>query len=255
MFNINYKATQLPLQRTKGTFALRMQKSNRVNAVFFNEIKDKFVNKEMSLQEFGTYLKKIVPENINLDVIKYKKNGVFSLSSTDAINIDGYKIKLELNKPTKKININSAGTFMHETQHLFDSLFNPKFLARTIALLNKEKTSDLKKMDKFYDNYIYNTSNLTIKKLNEFLKNMPIQGQIDFLQDSRYRIYSEQNAYIAGKKYQKEIDILYNEDNFTTANVKYGKYKFPQKIKILEQKLAEILTAERLKLKKENTNL
>lgn len=251
MFNINYKATQLPLQRTKGTFAIRMQKSNRVNAVFFNEIKDKFVNKEMSLQEFATYLKKIVPENINLDVDKYKKNGVLSLSSSDAINIDGYKIKLELNKPTKKININSAGTFMHETQHLFDSLFNPKFLARTIAILNNQKTN-ITKLDKFYDNCIYNTSNLTMKKLNEFLKNMPIKVQIDFLQDSRYRIYSEQNAYISGKKYQREIDTLYKQDNFIGANVKYGKYKFPQKIKILEQKLAEILTSERAKLKKEN---
>ena len=105
---------------------------------------------------------------------------------------------------------------MHEFQHITDQLFNPKYLARNQDMANKNLLTN--KYNNIYDEYIYNYEAATNKneksyilkqieyKLKEFLKGMSITDKINYLQDSRYSLIMENNAYFTQQKYAKKLN-------------------------------------------------
>ncbi|MDE6138531.1 MAG: hypothetical protein K2F57_03585 [Candidatus Gastranaerophilales bacterium] len=138
--------------------------------------------------------------------------------------------------------------FMHEAFHFFDHLLNPKYNKRITNLINKGY--DTYSIGGFYSQNIYTKKNLTEKMLNDFLKNRPAEECIDSLQYFRQGLKLEYNAYKNTTKYQEMMENYYK--NSTTYHEKpfsYSEYNFPQKIKLIEKKLAEILTTERAKIK------
>ena len=91
--------------------------------------------------------------------------------------------------------------------------------------------------------------NLTSKTLNDFLKCRPPQEQIDCLQYFRHGLKLEQNAYTKTTKYQQIMENYYKDSiNYHETPYRYGEYNLPKKIKLIEKKLAQILTTERAKI-------
>ena len=57
----------------------------------------------------------------------------------------------------------------------------------------------------------------------------------------RYRLKLEHNAYLETSKIQRELKRLYGDKFNQNDYVKARDFRFPQKIKLIEEKLKEVL--------------
>lgn len=238
-----------PLPLAQGSFPERMKRSRELNNAFFEEIKDSFTHREIDPKNFLKKLKKIIPENIKAKVIdladiedEKKPSIYFDINSRKRFS--GYKIILPFNRWSKKIELSKTSTFMHETQHLFDFMLNPKIIKRRINLVNNSN-SPSESLD-YYINEIYISKNFNKKKLKNFLKQKTPNEQIDFLQFCRYQLLTEQNAYKHSNPYQRKIEKIYKKEiNYNADLTKYGAFQFTKKIKYIENLLSGIIQCQR----------
>ncbi len=96
----------------------------------------------------------------------------------------------------------SIDTLMHESDHLFSYLTNPKYIKRML------KVSEYENEKQSYEKFFVNNIQSPMKpeefktKLYHFIKiDTPDEIQIDVLQNFRYKLINEINAYNAGMKY------------------------------------------------------
>lgn len=246
---INNAKTHLPLKKAKGSIIARRKKATELNNQFFNNLKGAFAYGDVSLNIFTQILKKHVPQNINLTVLS-NQNTPFSNTSLNISNnltINGYILSV----PTdikNKISKNNIGIIMQSTLELFERVLNPKYNKRGIDIINKNLNSP--KISNFL-NLICSKNSLTESDISTSLSEITPQQQIDILQTIRYSLKLKLNKYRTGNKYQKEIEKLYKHKNEQKPEpFKYTQLQLPQKIKLLEKKLATIIKEERAKMTK-----
>lgn len=236
---------KFPLKLCKGSYKERIAFAKRLNENFFNKLSDKFITKEVPLDVFEKTLKECTPEKINVKVLNYnKQGGLTCFGLNDAGNgIDKYMIYLQKSPFTEGIRLLETDFSLHETSHYFLQLTNPKHSARTIKMYEKGL---LEKTENFYNENLYTKKEFKEEelkqKLNDFLKQFNDEEKIDFLQNSRYRMLEEYNAFDDGYKYLDEIqdrhpDLICEKIYAREKEL----YNFPEKIKIVAEKLKEIL--------------
>lgn len=243
---INNAKTHLPLKKAKGTYQARTRKAAELNEQFFENLKGTFVYGNLSLNIFSQILKKFVPKNINLEVIADPDTikSYTSLYLDNKGKINGYILSIPVDSENK-ISKFQIGNIMQSTLELFTRILNPKINNRGVNTINKNiNNSNQQKLS----NIICSSKTLTETALDNYLSVNTNLEKIDILQNIRYIIKLKLNKYRTGNKYQKEIEKLYRYKNMPKAEpVKYTTYKIPQKMKLLEQKLAEIIKEERRK--------
>ena len=154
----------------------------------------------------------------------------------------------ELVKKFKQPHKNNIGIIMQSTLELFERVLNPKYNKRGIDIINKNLNSP--KISNFL-NLICSKNSLTESDISTSLSEITPQQQIDILQTIRYSLKLKLNKYRTGNKYQKEIEKLYKHKNEQKPEpFKYTQLQLPQKIKLLEKKLATIIKEERAKMTK-----
>ena len=147
----------------------------------------------------------------------------------------------------KGIRLLDTDISLHETYHYFSHLANPKHTARTAKMHEKGL---LEKTEKFYSENFYTRKKFNAEELkenlNNFLQQFTPQEQIEFLQNSRYRMTEEYNAFDEGYKYLEKIQ---DEHPDLICEKIYGRekeeYNFPEKFKIAVDKLKEIISSIR----------
>lgn len=247
--SINTTKSQFPLRIAKGTPQERIQKAISYTDSFFENIKDSFQNGDVNPKRFESILKKTAGGKVGIEVNpSNNRNGILYRNYEENGEQIGYMMCLPYNAFSHKISKMTTKTFMHEVFHFFDHLLNPKYNKRIQNLINNKY--DTYSIGAFYAQKVYTKENLTLKTLNEFLKNRPPQEQIDCLQYFRQGLILEHNAYKNTTKYQGMMEKHYqNSINYHETPYTYSQYNFPQKIKLIEKKLAQIITAERAKIK------
>ena len=244
---INNATTHLPLKKAKGTFATRNKKAAELTDQFFDNIKSSFGYGNISLNIFTQILKKYTPKNIKIEFLELpsKTPSKLSLHINNNGKINGYLLFLPLEK-TNQISKTQVGNIMQSVLELFTRILNPKYNKCGIDTINKNlNNSQITQLL----NTIYSSKMLTDTDLDKSLIGKSAQEKIDILQTIRYNTKLKLNKYKKGNKYQKEIEKLYRYKNMTKSEpVKYTQFQLPQKIKLIEKKLAEIIKAERAKL-------
>ena len=239
-----HKTAKLPLDICKGSYKDRISLAKELNCKFFDEINKKFTQKTISYDVFEKTLKKSTPAEINVKVNPYnKKGGTTCLYLDDIKNcISEHLIYIEKRPFMDGLGILDTGISLHETMHYFTSIANPKHIARMIKMF---ETGTLEKTEKFYKEILYTRNKFdkktTQQTLSEFLKQFTPEEQIDFLQNSRYRLLEEYHAYDEGYKYLDKIQDSHPELICEKIYAREKEdYHFPEKIEIIKEKLKEI---------------
>lgn len=248
---IDKLSTQLPLKKVKGTVQQRLNKSADMNDKFYENIKDDFEKRDVLPSVYIRKLKKTIgaPINVSISERTYYNNPAAGKETTIYINGEdlkqfGYDITLPLNPVTERISARNVLAFMHENLHILDKVFNPKYNARHISLINKGY--DINALSKFYFDKLYSKQELKVQDLDTFLKGKKAQEKIDTLQHWRYQLMLEKHAheYIENNVQKFSKLILGGNGTFELKST-IQKYRFDKKIKIIEEKLSQIIALER----------
>ncbi len=187
------------------------------------------------------------PDKANYSVVCPAENPALSNGTR---NILGYIMELLVNRTDEHFAGVFIDTLMHETDHLFSYLTNPKYVKRLIKVSQNNTTAQ--DCEKFFINNIQSPVSTDIfeGKLNTFIKNKIDETElIDILQNFRYKTINEINAYNTGKEY------LFKE-RLSTPQKKYPQYydqveilKLKEKLDILNEVLQKTIQTERNKIK------
>ena len=246
--------TRLPLRTfiNKGTYQQRLEYAQKLNAKFYEKIKNKIADNSISPKDYYTTLKELIPK-INFMVEEYNKKGIFDGTKAQMIvQIDKYDCankfflqipytlhRYEDSAPQKRIDLSKLYLAMHENFHLFAAICNPKHTARQD--FNSQLEADIYK----YTMYSDLPSKFEFKEKREWKKNlekniqpMAISEKINFLQNCRYRLLEEKLAWNESKKYS------------TTKKINVEYFHFEEKIKIIEKLLYKLIKEARKEIKK-----
>jgi len=254
------KSAKFPLDLCKGSVQIREQKANKLTDKFFNEIKDEFVNGEISLKKIQKKISKSLPKKKSIIVESSKEfpfYGQVSLIPDSNFNLSKFIIRLPVNKFSKKVDAQSTHTMMHEFRHIANYLLNPKYTQRKANLFDDNKNFLLTKSYEFYKKEMY-IRNKTLEELKNFkdnilyfLENKSSKEKINVLQNWRYDMYNEITAYKNGNLYQKKLESTHPKLFTLKPNpINYSKFHFKEKIKIIENILASTIKQERNSHKK-----
>jgi hypothetical protein len=250
----------LPLAITKGTVKERENKAKHDVDKLYRELYPDYKKNNLNYDNLKQSINKIFPK-INIAILPLEYDPDCDAYSDIIYNprtekISATTIEIPLNK--KKIFKETFISILHEFQHIADQIYQPKFLARNQRLHLKGLYND--KYNFLYDNFMYskecpqdNSEKKEILqslkyKTQKFLKGYSVEDKIDFIQDSRYTLMLEDNAYktqakYANKLYKKRHPIP------TIELVKENKdFMFSEKIQLLTEMGFEIIKEERGRL-------
>lgn len=242
------KTAKLPIEVCSGSPQKRLELAKKLNSELFNRLSKKYLTNELPCDVFEKAVIDSTPANINVNILRLKNayldGGLTDLSYNPEINaIEGINIYLPLNRPENTVRLYSTDTSLHETFHYFSHLTNPKHSAREAKMYEiglDAKTEEFYKKN-LYTKKEFNPEELK-KSLDNYLKDFSKREQIEFLQNSRYRMSEEYNAYDEGFKY---LDKIQDEHPDLICEKIYGRekeeYSFPEKIKIVADKLKEVI--------------
>ena len=247
------KTVKLPFSICKGTYSQRLEKAKALNEQLFSKINQEFVEKDISPDVFIRNIKKVTNNKIKFLIddstnANYKGCTLLGFNPKNCSLADRFKIAIPLNIFDKKVSIYDADIFMHEFFHFFCEITNPKHLQRMIK--NYEKNLSIS-TEPFYRNYFYSKNNLDLDFLEKTLlpnkiKKFNIYDQIDFLQNSRYRLIEELNAFREANKYYDKIQENHLDLISEKLSTESGEsFHFEEKIPIIEKALKKILKKAR----------
>lgn len=261
-----YNTVRAPLKYTRGSYKERQSKANNLTEEFYrlfeNEIKDNY-----TIFSFSNILDKIyqvVPDKKLYFLIRPNRCKNYGAYTEYLYGKNKDIIGVTIDMPEIKKNIRTAhlSYLMHEFQHISDQIFHPKYIARSqylskIRLMNN-------KYDRFYDKYYYCIDeyhtekqkkdileNVKIRTIN-FIKKLDINGKLAILQDTRYCLESEINAY----EREKETSQRLKQKGLTI--IKDSLYDMPkhamfrEKIEVLKEIISEVIKSERIANAKKN---
>ncbi len=247
--NINYAKTCLPLSITRGNVEQRMQKARLFNLKFYDELQSCIKDDKIAPKTFARMLQKVAGHKFGIDILpaqdKSKSQMNYSLSYTPKkTEHKGYILTLPMVFYNEKIHKSYAPIFLKVTQNLFNELFNPKIHSRFMALF--KKGYNIKSIMEFYESNLTKQETLIPENLEKFLEGKSAQEKIDSLHFLRYKLMSEKNTAQASSGIDKRIE-RHNNLQYIRPEGFYSldKYKYDEKISILNDKLAEIIQNER----------
>ena len=253
----------LPFSFVKGSFQQRQQKAQKCVEHLYNDFLPKFNRGKVQFSEIQKSVDKVLENRVHVHVLKNSIKDEFGGQDVSISEFSGKisAITLELESPKGKfLHFVDVPTVIHEFQHVTDQLFHPKFLARYQYMSSEGLYTP--KYNRLYDDFLYvyeaprgkrhKTKILkNIKyKIKKFLKGLPAEDKINYIQDARYFLMSEDNAYRTQYKYAKKLEkkhINLLDEDLEKQN---KQFMFKEKIDLLTKMGFEIIQKERRKMAK-----
>lgn len=249
----------LPYNVIRGSFGERQNKSIQLVDKLYREITPQFKRKELSFEDLQKTVDHIFQKRLNINIRKCDDlefdGGSDILYSPITGKITG--TTLEISTPKNKLHIKDLITILHEFQHVCDQIFHPKYLIRNQYLSNNNMFTN--RYDNLYDNFIYRREYPQNKKekskiirtlrykIHKFLKNMSAEDKINYLQDTRYTLLMENQAYKTQRKYAKAMNKKHKEINDFDLFNENKLHMLEEKIKLVTEMAFEIIKKERQK--------
>lgn len=259
---IHPRLTKFSSAYTKGSLAQRFALTDKINQkIFGNTVKlyhGKRNNYPAEIIEDCYNFCTPEDKNIMIKPLKVSKDDDFAGGTNIMERLGmyvGYLMELPVTQ-SGKFNIKSLPILMHESTHVLDYLLNPKFLKNDLDFFNNPLNE---KCFKFYEKYFYKFENNTASpsetlktaevKTAEFLKTLPDDMKITFLNFMRYSMQMETHAYRQDIHYARILKKL-GKPVDSEELINYNKmFLFSEKIKIVDNLLAQIIKEKREKLK------
>lgn len=261
----------LPYNTIRGSFTQRQNSAIKLVDKLYRDLLPKF-NKRgyITFEDLEKSVNDVLEKKINVSIKKCTDTeldgGSDIIYSPISGNITG--TTLEVFSKNNKINKKDIITILHEFQHITDQLFHPKYLVRN-QYMSKNSMFISKYLD-LYDNYIYAIEYPSCKKekkeiiknlrhkILKFLRRMSVEDKIDYLQDTRYTLQMEQQAYSTQYKYAKRLHKKHYPIEQKDLIKENSLYMMKEKINLLKEIAFDIIKKERdkhaLKLKKCKNN-
>lgn len=256
MINRLLPSIKIPYELSKGSASQRAQKAEQFTDKLYHRTLKSVSDGGISLNKIRNIIYKMVPPNIKIFVAENSDN--FSNAANDFLfngNNDIYAMTLELRTKNGIFPQEHLVDIFHEGRHIADGLFNPKYYSRFQKM---EKNGLLNsKYFKLYDDELYIRECMEYKsdkkivmkllerKIHKVLKGHSITDKIDILQNLRYNLESEKNAFASQLKYAKKLEdkgIIMTDDRGTDFS---EEFIFEDKINLIKRMAFEIIQKER----------
>lgn len=248
----------LPFDYIKGSETKRFIQAEKLTNDLFQKVKDLYVSTKSDLcstqiiavpkNVIEEKLQEILPKPLNIHIMEFQEEDkstpctkacpYFEWQENDGnIHILGGGIKMPLTED-KKVREEDIYLLMHEFRHIFDLICNPKISiadAKRTDSLNQLFLEDIninKNKFNFINRIIFNF------KLNKQMRKLSDEQKVDNLQNMRYAIKTEINAYSKMLKYQDILDKKFGlVRTLKTDKQKLSEYDFDRKLAFLNEKL------------------
>ena len=245
MIKINKPKTFLPLSIAKGTTEERFAKATQSNLKFYKDLSYDFKDREVGLPTFKRSLREATGNRINIQTFANEEDLTTSVSSSywgKTNKYSGYTLKLPVRIWTDKVQQRTAPLFLNETQNFFSYIFNPKFLARKISMLNKGH--DVAGANDFFKSNLSGAQKLDKEALETFLEDKSNAEQINILQALRYDLMLEKSTKSAQFAIDKQIEKV-EHVKMLGKNYDLSQFNYDEKLQVLNNKLASVLQEAR----------
>jgi len=258
------ESLKIPYLLTRGTVAQRQAKADILTEKLYKnlseELKDNYTI--FNFEQLQKKLNEVLPDK-NLKVI------VQNLPAEHVEDCEGIcEVLYNKNKEVRALSIAMNGisstvrsihipAFIHEVQHVADDIYHPKYLSR-IQHLNKSGLNT-KKYDDFYDTFYYCSEVIEGKRdkrdvlkiiknhTKKFLRRLNIHQKMDYIQDMRYSLMSEVEAYKRQRAVAQDLKSrVFMIKDFDLENYAQDGL-FEEKIALLKSLAMEYITKERAK--------
>ena len=266
MINKLAPSVRLPLEFSKGSATQRQEKAQNFASGLYRNLMTKFTDNYsiMSYSELEKHINKLIPDKNYKVIVKEltpekaaesECNALCQILFNSSRQAQAHSIDIPgINHTIRSVHLPEV---LHEIVHIADNMFNPKLVAREQKI--NLKNMNTKKYEDFYDNHYYCGEIIECKrdkkdalkiienKTRKFLKGLSTSDKIDYIQDMRYSLMSEINAY----KFQVKTAQELKKSGFMIQDYQFddiseiGLYK--DKIKLLKNLAIEFIGKERAK--------
>lgn len=247
---ITQASTHLPLKAAKGSAKARIQKAQEMNAQLYEKMKGAFHYGEISPGILKTMIQQITGKKINIKTVPINSpKSKIALSATRKCSISGYEIYTSANPTTARIPQEYTGSILSKTFELFTRILNPKINTRTIKFINSYNPQNWNGVI----SQIHSPKSLNKAAISKILNSAETpEEKIDILQITRNQLRIQINGHKEGDKYQQKLNSTFKRYNSKYKDqVHYDRFELEEKLKLIEEILAETLKEERAKLAKQ----
>lgn len=248
-FNIDYNKTFLPHSVIRGSQAERFAKAREMNdklRIKLNKVFDGGKT-EITIPRFKQEISRLTGKKggqMPIEVCIVDKGSDLRHSSFGKATLEGYAFKLPGSLMENTITKGHFYTLLHRTQNFFDELFNPKILKRAL-IINHKNRANHNEFD-FIQNVLLAKNELKEKDLNKILQGRTAATKINVLQYFRYKLLGKINENQYMQEMRKKLKM--NEADFSA-------FHLDEKIKMVSDKLRDIIGKERAKIQAKNAQV
>ena len=252
---------QPSLSVVKGSAKHRNKAARQLTEQFYKEIIRDFKDDYSIVpnEQLQKSMDSVLPDKnfkIKLKSIKPDKDATYDgvCKGIFDANDNVKSLEIDVECPHQALRACHIPVLSHEFLHAVDDMYNPKYMTRVQKLVKKGLDTNeyiYFYKDNFYCEEFFKTRKkkkelleLIKNKTKEFLENFDISDKLDYIQDMRYSLTSELNAY----KTQYKIASKLKSKGFLVkpAPINYPKKGlFKEKIDLLKQLAKEYIKQER----------
>ncbi len=258
------QCVKIPLDISRGSAIERQKKAQDFSLKIYENLMEDFKDNYsiMKYSELENRINKTIPDKNFKVIVKELSEEKAAESECNALcqilynnNHQAQAHSIDIPGINHTIRAIHLPEVLHEIVHIADNMFNPKLIARDQKI--NIKNMNTKKYEDFYDNHYYCGEFIETKrdkkdvlkiienKTRKFLKGLSISDKMDYLQDMRYSLMSEINAY----KFQVKTATKLKENGFMMKDYEFDDMSeiglYQDKIKILKNLAIEYMSKER----------
>lgn len=259
---------KLPFKIIRGSVAQRKDKAANYVTKLYEDLHPKFAHGKVTINDVRESVDMVIGAKRKVRVFQNPENELTSGGQDVLLSDFNEKISavtLEIDSGKRYFKMADLITVIHEFQHVVDMFFNPKYLSRYQYMA----TNDLytKRYNKFLDEFFYKDVDYKggkgkakfLKKLEyklvKFLKRAPKGEKLNYIQDARYELIAEMQAYKTQLKYAKKLDKKHEKVYAGDLDDINKVYLFKEKLKILKKVAKDTIKKERLNMEKRQRRL
>jgi len=247
MINKLSNTVKIPYNQVRGSIIERQEKANKLVEKLAENLKPEIKDGKLHISKLQECVHRILPKN--LDVRIDEGFSTDYLAFCDVLHNDLGEISattMIFRTVNHYISSQLLESIMHEFQHVADQIYHPKYLSRIQYMLKTGMYTN--KYLKLYENIIYTPEwpagkkdkGIILKrmehKIKNFIKNYTAEDKMNYIQDARYGLKMEKEAYSVQNKYADK------KEDFNNI------FMFDEKLNLLKRIGAEIIQKERYKL-------
>lgn len=254
--------TKFSYSYSRGAIADRVKRSDEFNKQIFDRILQLYDKKTLcGIGVIKNSYNKFLPDNKNIQISPLQARDYDEYGGGTRVedingHLIGYSIEIPVNVK-KKLNILELPEFMHESTHVLDYLFNPKYISNYKKMCEKRIFD--KDYFKIYDKWFYNTEDMLKNNKNKMLQkaeietkkaleDVPFDEKIVFLNFIKYSMEMEKHAYKQEVMFRNLLlELKRNVDEESVVD--YSKVNcFKEKIDIVNNLIKDELENKRIEL-------